>query len=75
MMQAAIRLQDGGVSKVNIATDLELAALDALGQEKYLTDAEMTAIPAERLAQARAAVERTVLEKMQGFLGSYGKAG
>jgi len=31
MMQAAIQLEGGGVSKVNIATDLELAALAALG--------------------------------------------
>jgi fructose-bisphosphate aldolase class II len=74
MMQAAIRLSGGGVSKVNIATDLELAALEALGSEKFLTDAEMSALPTGDLEGARAAVDKTVTEKMAGFLGSYGKA-
>jgi ketose-bisphosphate aldolase len=74
MMRAAIQLAGGGVSKVNIATDLELAALAALGREKHLTDAEMSALPAAQLAVARSAVEATVLEKMKEYLGSAGKA-
>ena len=41
LMQAAVQLEGGGVSKVNIATDLELAALGALGRDHYLTDAEI----------------------------------
>lgn len=74
MIQAAVQLDQGGVSKVNIATDLELAALASLGREKYLTDAEMSRLPAERLSRARAAVKSTVKEKIGRFLGSGLKA-
>jgi ketose-bisphosphate aldolase len=74
MMSAAIQLAGGGVSKVNIATDLELAALAALGREKHLTDAEMSALPTAQLALASSAVEATVLEKMKNYLASAGKA-
>jgi fructose-bisphosphate aldolase class II len=74
MMQAAIQLQGGGVSKVNIATDLELAALGALGREHFLTDAEMSALSPEEIALARAAVQQIVTDKMENFLRSHGKA-
>ena len=74
MMQAAIQLEGGGVSKVNIATDLELAALGALGRDRYLTDAEMNARSPEEIALARAAVQATVTDKMDNFLRSSGKA-
>jgi fructose-bisphosphate aldolase class II len=70
MMQAAIQLDGGGVSKVNIATDLELAALGALGREHYLTDAEMNALSPGEIARARAAVEQTVTDKINHFLRS-----
>ncbi len=73
MMQAAIQLDGGGVSKVNIATDLELAALTALGRDQYLTDAEMDAQPPEQKELAQAAVERTVTEKIHNFLRSNGR--
>ena len=75
MMQAAIRLEGGGVSKVNIATDLELAALGALGRYGYLTDLEMNALSPEEIALARAAVERTVTDKIDHFLRSRDRAG
>ena len=74
MMQAAIQLERGGVSKVNIATDLELAALGALGRDSYLTDAEINALSPEEIAQARAAVEQTVTDKIQNFLRSNSRA-
>jgi fructose-bisphosphate aldolase class II len=74
MMQAAIKLEGGGVSKVNIATDLELAALGALGRESYLTDSEMNALTLEEISRARAAVEQTVTDKMDNFLRSSAKA-
>jgi hypothetical protein len=35
-----------------------------------MTDAEMSALPAELLAQAQAAVAATVTDKIQHFLGS-----
>src|SRR5215217_7208655 len=74
MMQAAIQLEGGGVSKVNIATDLELAALGALGHDHYLTDAEMNSLLSEQITVARAAVQQTVTEKISNFLRSRDQA-
>ena len=74
MMQAAIQLEGGGVSKVNIATDLELAALGALGRDSYLTDAEMNALSLEEIKLARAAVEQTALDKISNFVRSRDQA-
>ena len=73
MMQAAIQLEGGGVSKINIATDLELAALTALGRKSHFSDSEMNALSPDEKALARAAVERTVTDKIFNFLGSNGK--
>ncbi len=75
MVEQAISLPGGGVSKVNIATELELAALGALGRSHYLLDEEMTALPAEALLAARHGVSRVVQDKIQNFLHSNGKAG
>lgn len=74
MMAGAIRLPDGGVSKVNIATDLELAFLGALGREERLTNEECQALELSLLEEGRAAVERTVMDKISHFLGSRGQA-
>jgi fructose-bisphosphate aldolase class II len=70
MMAKAIGLPKGGVSKVNIATDLELAFLAAIGREERLTNAECQALPADLLEKGRMAVENTVCDKMAHFLGS-----
>jgi fructose/tagatose bisphosphate aldolase len=74
MMQAAVQLEGGGVSKVNIATDLELAALAALGRDSYLTDAQMNGLSLEEKALARAAVEQMVTDKIVNFVRSKDKA-
>jgi ketose-bisphosphate aldolase len=74
MIQQAIRMPGGGVSKVNIATDLEEAVLKALGRSERMTNDECLNLPADQLALAQAAVERTVAEKLQNFLGSAGRA-
>lgn len=73
MMAGAIRLSGGGVSKVNIATDLELAFLGALGREERLTNAECQALEPSLLEVGRTAVENTVIDKMSHFLGSKGR--
>jgi fructose-bisphosphate aldolase class II len=75
MMRQAFRLPGGGVSKVNIATDLELSLLAALGREERMTNAECKALSPERLALGREAVTRTVLEKIEGFVCSANEAG
>ena len=75
MVQAAVTLSGGGVSKVNIATDLEDALLKAIGREERMTNAECKALPPEMREKAQAAVEATVIKKIQEFLYSEDKAG
>lgn len=74
MMQTAIRLPGGGVSKINIATDLELALLDALGYNERMTNAQCKSLSPAELAKGREAVEATVIDKITHFLGSHGRA-
>ena len=74
MIAEAMRLPGGGISKVNIATDLELATLGALGREERMTDAECRALPLADLERARAAVEQTVVDKIENFVRSGGRA-
>jgi fructose-bisphosphate aldolase class II len=74
MMAKAIQLPGGGVSKVNIATDLEQAFLKAIGRDKRMTDAECRALPPEQLEAGREAVEATVCDKIANFVLSAGHA-
>jgi len=74
LMRQAIALPGGGVSKVNIATDLELAVLGALGRAERMTDVACRALPPPELTMARDAVEKVVGEKIRGFLLSAGHA-
>jgi ketose-bisphosphate aldolase len=70
MIHQAIRLPGGGISKVNIATDLELEMLGALGREDRMTNAECEALPAKSLEKAQRAVEEKVVEKIRYFVQS-----
>ena len=74
MMGRAISLRGGGVSKVNIATDLEVSLLGALGREERMTDEECGALPPEQLELGRAAVQATVVDKIKHFVRSEGCA-
>ncbi|WP_291956484.1 class II fructose-bisphosphate aldolase [Mahella sp.] len=74
MIMRAIHLDGGGVSKVNIATDLEAALLKSLGYDTSLTDARLSALDNEMLNKAAEAVEETVIQKIEQFLGSQGHA-
>ncbi|MFB5196826.1 ketose-bisphosphate aldolase [Neobacillus sp. KR4-4] len=74
MMQKAFQLPNGGVSKVNIATDLELSFLKAIGREERLTNEECNHLPVEILQVGQAAVGETVTEKITQFLLSDNKA-
>ncbi|CAM4302039.1 fructose-bisphosphate aldolase class II [Paenibacillus endophyticus] len=75
MMNLAFNLPGGGVSKVNIATDLELSLLKALGRETRMTNEECKSLNAEQLAAGREAVKRTVIEKINRFVCSANQAG
>jgi len=74
MIQQAVRMPGGGVSKVNIATDLEEALLKALGRSERMTNAQCSALSSADAKLAEDAVERTVVDKLNGFLGSGGHA-
>jgi fructose-bisphosphate aldolase class II len=74
MISDAVHIPGGGPSKVNIATDLELAALATLGRESHLTDAEMNALAPDALKRAQQAVYDVVQDKARNFLRSAGQA-
>jgi ketose-bisphosphate aldolase len=70
MVEAGIRIPGGGVSKINIATDLELALLAALGGRGRMTDAELRAFPDQELDLGLRAVQAIVEDKIVHFLRS-----
>ncbi len=70
MIAGAVAIDGGGVSKVNIATDLELAALAALGRDRMMTNAAMNALPEAERQKAQDAVRLVVEDKMLHFLKS-----
>lgn len=74
MIKKAIQCPGGGISKVNIATDLELAFLAAIGRKEPLTNRECCALAPSLLRTGQEAVEEVVVEKIMHFLGSGEKA-
>jgi len=75
LMRQAITLPGGGVSKVNIATDLELAVLAALNRTERMSNAECRALPPAELRRAQQAVASVVTEKMTDYLMSAKRVG
>lgn len=74
LVQAAIIIDGGGVSKINIATDLEEAFLRALKLESSITNADVCKLPAKALEMAHEAVAHVAADKMENYLLSSGKA-
>lgn len=70
----AIQAPGGGVSKMNIATDLEDALRAAMGGTPRMTSAELDAQPPELVAKGLAAVKRVAKEKITDFVRSAGRA-
>jgi ketose-bisphosphate aldolase len=70
----AMALPGGGISKMNIATDLENALLAAMGGLKRMTSAELDALDPELLAKGLAAVKAEAKDKIQNFVRSAGRA-
>jgi ketose-bisphosphate aldolase len=70
MVLDAIRLPGGGVSKVNIATDLELALLETIGVENRMTDAALRALPEDDLQRGALSVREVVQDKITHYLFS-----
>jgi ketose-bisphosphate aldolase len=74
MIKAAIQLPGGGVSKINIATDLEEALYKELGCHKRLMEAEFNVLDPEEVNRGSRAVQRVVETKITDFLFSNGHA-
>jgi ketose-bisphosphate aldolase len=70
LMSHAIHMPEGGVSKVNIATDLELATLQALQRDQFLSHSEFIDLAADQIELARKAVYLITLDKITNFLHS-----
>ncbi len=70
----AIALPGGGISKMNIATDLENALLAAMGGLKRMTSAELDALDPELRAKGLAAVKAEAKDKIQNFVLSANRA-
>jgi len=75
MIQAAIRIPGGGISKVNIATDLELALFKELGMTERTSDAALSSLPGPVLERGLRSVQKVVEQKIIHFLGSQAHAG
>jgi fructose-bisphosphate aldolase class II len=70
LLRQAILLPGGGVSKVNIATELELALLETLHWEQRTTNAQFEAFSEEAKDRALDAVAEVVAAKIELFLMS-----
>lgn len=70
----AIALPGGGISKMNIATDLENALLGALGGLKRMTSAELDALAPHLRAPGLAAVKAEAKDKIVNFVRSADRA-
>ncbi|MGE5597906.1 MAG: class II fructose-bisphosphate aldolase [Bacteroidota bacterium] len=73
-VRKAIAQPGGGISKLNVATDLEQALLAGLGGISRLTSAELDALPPARLARGLAAVREAARDKILNCVGSAGRA-
>lgn len=71
----AIELPGGGISKMNIATDLENALLLAMGGLKRMTSAELDAQEPALLARGLEGVKAEARDKIENFVRSAGRAG
>ncbi|GHF53529.1 ketose-bisphosphate aldolase [Deinococcus metalli] len=71
----AIALPGGGVSKMNVATDLENALLAAMGGLPRMTSAELDALEPGVRALGLAAVKAEAKDKIEHFVRSAGRAG
>ena len=74
LITKAIRIHGGGVSKINIATDLERGLLEALHRKGRLTNAELRTLPRADVERGLAAVQAVVEDKIVNFLGSQNQA-
>lgn len=70
----AMRIAGGGISKVNIATELEHTLLQSLGLAERLSPAAIRALSSQDRARAEAALQQVASSKMLDYLQSAGRA-
>jgi len=75
IMTNSYMIEGGGISKVNIATDIELAFLSGMGREKRLSNKECNELPDAIFQQGAAFVHNTVKDKIKNYLRSDNKGG
>lgn len=73
-IKKAIQIPNGGISKVNIATDLEHTMIKTLNREDYVTEKEWAELPTETLTLVQEAVQNVVEDKIENFLISKNSA-
>lgn len=64
LIARAVDMPDGGISKMNIATDLEYALLAAMGGRERMPSAELDTIDPGLRAAGLAAVKRVAIDKI-----------
>jgi fructose-bisphosphate aldolase class II len=74
MLLHAIGMPCGGISKVNIATELEQAMLKSLGRKNHMTEQELNDVDTSQLNHARLEVRKLVEDKIANYVCSKGKA-
>lgn len=74
MIQEAVSLPGGGISKVNIATDIEAALLAAIGRSERMSNLQCSTLPLNERRLAEQAVEELVSEKITAYLLSQGRS-
>ena len=74
MVKAAIQLPGGGVSKINIATDLEAALYNEMGIKERLTESEFNLLDKFEINRGSQAVQKVVETKISDFLVSKARA-
>lgn len=74
MVEGSYTMEKGGISKVNIATDLELAFLESVGRKERGNNQWSMTLPPDKLVLGREAVKKVVEEKIIRYLHSDGKA-
>lgn len=74
MVVNSYRLEGGGISKVNIATDIELAFLGAIGRKERGTNDWCNHLEPAALEKGRDGARRLVEDKIKNYLHSDNKA-
>jgi len=74
MIIKGIRIPGGGVSKINIATDVELGFQNAIGIHSRLSNDSVSTLPEDDLISGLLGVEAVVEDKITHILGSQNHA-